>query len=133
MKIFITASFKGKENKDEIEELCNIVKKSNFQDFCFIRDVENYEKMFFNPKELMLRAKEEISKCDALLIDLTNKPTGRAIEAGIAYTLNKKIITIFKKGTKLKDTSVGISDLLVEYEKIEDIIGPLKNFLKTNV
>jgi hypothetical protein len=34
----------------------------NWQDFCFIRDVENYQKVFDNPKELMKRALEEIIK-----------------------------------------------------------------------
>ncbi len=33
----------------------------------------------------MNKSKEEIEKCDVLLIDMTNKPTSRAIEAGIAF------------------------------------------------
>ena len=40
----------------------------------------------------MLRAKEEIKKCDALLVDMTDKPTGRMIEVGIAFSFGKKII-----------------------------------------
>ncbi len=94
----------------------------------FIRDIENYQKAFDEPKELMNKAKEEIEKCDLLLIDMTNKPTGRAIEAGIAFAQNKKIITIMKKGTRIKDTTRGISDLIVEYEKIENIIEPIKEY-----
>jgi nucleoside 2-deoxyribosyltransferase len=90
MKIFITASFRNGENKEEIEHLCGLVKTAGFEDFCFIRDVENYKKAFDDPQELMQRAKDEIDKSDALLIDMTDKPTGRAIEAGIAFALNKK-------------------------------------------
>jgi len=101
MKVFITASFKEGNNKDEIENLCSLIKESGFDDFCFIRDIENYQKMFDDPKELMIRAKEEILKSDVLLIDMTHKPTGRAIEAGIAFAQNKKIISIMKKGTKI--------------------------------
>ena len=129
MKVFITSSFKGIENKKEIEVLCELVKKSGFIDFSFIRDIENYEKKFNNPNELMKKAKEEIKKCGALLIDMTNKPTGRAIEAGIAYSYNKIIITIMKKGTKIKDTSKGISDIIIEYNNIEEIVEPLNLFL----
>jgi len=126
MKVFITSSFKNGENRKEIEELCAIIKESGFEDFSFIRDVENYQKVFHDPKELMKRAKEEIEKCDILLIDMTDKPTGRAIEAGIAYALGKKIISIMKKGTKIKDTTRGISDFIIEYEKISDIKDSLE-------
>lgn len=121
-------SFKNGANKQEIEDLCNLVKQSGFEDFCFIRDVENYQKIFNNPKDLMKRAKQEIQISDALLIDLTNKPTGRAIEAGIAYALNKKIIVIAKQGTLLKDTIKGIADLIIEYDDINDIKIPLEEY-----
>lgn len=126
MKIFITASYKEGKNKNEIERLCSLVNKSGFKDFCFIRDIENYQKIFDNPKELMEKAKSEIAKSDVLLIDMTHKSTGRAIEAGIAFAQNKKIITIMKKGTKIKDTTKGISDAIIEYNKIEDIVEPLE-------
>ncbi len=130
MKVFITASFKEGKNKDEIESLCSLIKESGFQDFCFIRDVEHYQKMFDDPKELMNRAKKEIKQCDSLLIDMTNKPTGRAIEAGIAFAQNKKIISIMKKGTRIKDTTKGISDAIIEYEDIKEIVNPLNSLFK---
>lgn len=128
MKVFITASFRNGDNKDEIEYLCALIKKSGFEDFCFIRDVENYQKVFSDPKELMIRALKEISYSDFLLIDLTNKPTGRAYEAGMAYALGKKIITIMEKGTVVKDTTIGISDLIIEYERLEDIVEILSKY-----
>lgn len=131
MKIFITASLKNGENRNEIEELCRVVKESGFIDFCFIRDVENYQKMFSDPRELMQRAKEEINKCDAILFDASQSSTGRAIEVGIAFQSGKKIIVIMKKGTKIKDTLRGVADLVVEYENIVDIKTPLSNYLLT--
>ncbi len=125
MRVFITATFKEGENRNEIEEICSLIKQSGFKDFCFIRNIENYKKVFNNSQKLMLRAKEEIIKSDVLLIDMTHKPTGRAIEAGIAFALNKKIISIMKKGTKIKDTSKGISNAIIEYENINEIVKPL--------
>ena len=127
MRVFITASFGS--SKEEIKKLCLLVKSAGFEDFCFIRDVENYKKIFNDPKDLMQKAKQEIEKSDALLIDMTDKPTGRAIEAGIAYALGKKVIIIMKSGTKIKDTTKGISDLVVEYEQIQDIVPKIKDFL----
>jgi nucleoside 2-deoxyribosyltransferase len=129
MKIFITAQFKQGENKLEIEHLCSLVREAGFEDFCFIRDVENYQKIFDNPKDLMIRARQEINGCDALLIDLTEKSTGRAIEAGMAFSMGKKIIVIAKKETPLKDTAKGIADLIIEYDKIDDIVPGLRNIL----
>ena len=125
-RIFITASFKNGENKIEIENLCSLVRQAGWQDFCFIRDIENYQKVFNDPKKLMKRAFEEIQKSDALLIDMTDKPTGRAIEAGIAYSLGKKIIVIMKKETIVKDTVIGIADVVFKYENIEDIVEGIR-------
>lgn len=129
MKVFVTATFKGETNKSDVENLCLIVREAGFEDFCFVRDVENYQKIFTDSKELMRRASEEIALCDALLMDVTNKPTGRAIEAGIAYAKGKRVILIAKIGTTISDTLKGIADLIVDYEEIIDIVAPLKNWL----
>jgi 2'-deoxynucleoside 5'-phosphate N-hydrolase len=126
MKVFITASFKEGKNKPEIEQLCKIVKNSGFEDYCFIRDVENYQKMFNDPIELMNRARAEILNCDALLFDATEKSTGRAIEVGIAYANQKKIIVIMKDGTEIKDTLKGVADAVITYKVIKDIQYNLK-------
>jgi nucleoside 2-deoxyribosyltransferase len=74
----------------------------------------------------MLRARDEIARSDALLIDMTAKPTGRAIEAGIAFAQGKRIVMIMQHGTVIKDTSRGIADALIEYDILEDIVSPLR-------
>lgn len=125
MKVYITASFKGSENKDEIEHVCSIVKKAGFEDFCFIRDVEDYQKVFNDAHELMHRGKEEIEKCDVLLIEYDGPGHGRMVELGIAYALNKKIILITKEGTFVKETILGVTDSVIEYKKLEDIVEPM--------
>lgn len=129
MKLFITSSFESGKNREEIENLYCLVQKAGFKAFSFIRDVENYQKIFDDPHELMKRAKLEISLSDALLIDMTGKPTGRAIEAGIAFSQDKKIIVIMKKGVIIKDTVKGIANEIIEYENIEDIVEPMKELV----
>ncbi len=126
MRVFVTSSFKEHSNRQEVEYLCGLVKKAGFEDFSFFRDVENYQKVFTNPKELMERARYEIEKSDALMIDMTDKPTGRAIEMGIAFAQNKKIIMIMKKGTAIKETSLGAADAIILYEELNEIVNPLK-------
>ncbi|MEX1111895.1 MAG: hypothetical protein WEC84_00375 [Candidatus Andersenbacteria bacterium] len=129
-RMFITASFEHGRNKDEIEGLCSVVRESGFEDFCFIRDIENYGKVFDNPRDLMKRTAEEIQRSDYLLLDMTDKPTGRAVEAGIAYAMNKKVILITKKGTDIKDSVRGIAEAIIEYESISDIVSELSKIPK---
>lgn len=130
MKIYITASFKGSDNKAEIEHLCSLVKESGFEDFCFIRDIENYQKVFDDAHELMRRAKEEIEKCGALLIEYDGPGHGRMVELGIAYGLNKKVILITKQGTFVKETIRGVTDRVIEYKKLSDIVEPMSQLLE---
>lgn len=126
MKTYITASFKWLDNQKEIEYLCNIVQRWGLDSFCFIRDVEHYQKLFTDPQELMQRAKEEIEKCDALLIDYNGPASGRMIELGIAYAMSKYIIIITTRGTIIKETIQWVADIIIEYDTIEDIIPHLK-------
>lgn len=127
-KIYITTSFQGVENKEEIYELCNIIKSAGFEDFCFTRDIEHFKHVFDDHGELMARSLKEIEKCDYLFIDMTDKPTGRAYEAGMAYALGKRIIVVMKKGTQIKETTRGIADIVIEYDEIKDIILPLQKY-----
>ncbi len=129
MKVYVTASFKGSENKDAIETLCSLVKESGFEDFCFIRDVENYQKIFDNAHELMQRAREEIAKCDVLLIEYEGPGHGRMVELGIAYALHKKVVLITKAGTPVKETILGVTDSIIEYKDLADIRDPLSSLL----
>lgn len=107
-----------------------MVKEAGFDDFCFIRDVENYQKMFHDPRELMSRAKSEVLNCDALLIDLSTLSIGRSLEAGIAFGAGKKIIILINKGVQLRDTAKGVADKIIKYVDLIDIVKPLKEFLR---
>ena len=125
LRMFVTAPFLNEETKDQINYLCSLVKKAGFIDYCFSRD----EKEFADAQEMMSRAKEEIEKSDCLLIDMTDKPTGRALEAGMAYALGKKVVVIMKKGTQIKDTTRGVSTLVIEYNNIDEIVAPLSRLV----
>lgn len=131
MRLFVTARFRSDENKADIESLCEIVREAGFDDFCFIRDVEKYRRdVFSSAHELMARAREELLKCDALLIDLSDNPGGgRVIEVGIAFGRDKPVIIIAKRGTKVSVPMSGIAALVIEYEDIVDIRDRLKEFI----
>jgi nucleoside 2-deoxyribosyltransferase len=129
MRAFITVRFMGKENKADVEQFCALIKDSGFEDFCFVRDVEKYEKVFDNSHDLMQRARDEIDMSDVVIIDITDAPSGgRALEAGIAFGLNKKVILIYQKGTPVKIPWEGIATALIEYENLNDIVPALRQY-----
>ena len=129
MKIYITSRFKGSsENKDEIEKLCSAVRDAGMEDFHFIRDVENYQPNYFkSQKELWATALKNLTECDALLIDISDSPSGgRLVEAGMAYSLNKPVYVIVKNGVEYKDFYDGIATSIFKYDEIGDITKQLK-------
>lgn len=131
MKVCVTTRFKGDENKNDIINLCAAVRAAGMEDFSFIRDIEHYQKTFSDPKELWKRAKEEIEKCDALLIDISDNPSGgRVLEVGIAYALGMPIFVLVKKGMVYKDIYQGVGTAIIQYNTYEDITKALTPFLK---
>jgi nucleoside 2-deoxyribosyltransferase len=125
-RLFITSTFKEQESRDEVSIMSGLAKAAGWQDFSFVRDTEHFQQIFANPKDMMRQATEEIAKCDALLIDLTEKHTGSTMQAGIAYALGKQIIVIVKKGTYIKTATKGIAAAIIEYQDLPDILEPLK-------
>lgn len=132
MRIYVTTRFKGSDNKAEIELLCNAVKQAGLEDFSFVRDVENYQKTFDDPKDLWERSVLEIQNSDALLIDVSDSPTGgRVVEVGIAYALAKPVIVIAKDDTRFKGFFNGIAATITYYNTFDDIVPVLKKYVKT--
>lgn len=124
MKVYITSRFKGSsENKAEIEMLCAAVRAAGMQDFHFIRDIEHYQPNHFDSeKELWAAALKYINECDALLIDISDAPSGgRLVEAGMAYALHKPVYVIAKTGTVHKDFYNGIARDIFTYNELADI------------
>jgi len=130
MRIYIASRFKGApDNIKDIEKLCSAVRAAGMEDFHFIRDVEHYESNFFNTqKELWDTARRYIVECDAMLIDVSDSPSGgRLVEAGIAYALDKPIYIIVKNGVAYKDFYDGIATSVIRYDDLDDIIKQLKS------
>jgi len=131
MKVYIASRFQGADNKQEIEALCKAVRDAGMKDFSFIRDVEHYKKTFDDPKELWARAYDEIGACDALLMDVSDYPTGgRMVEAGIAYALRKTVIIVKRPGVKHKGLFDGIAQTIITYDSDKDLTQQLKHFDK---
>lgn len=134
MKVYVTARFKGAlEQREAIEALCRAVRDASMEDFCFIRDIENYRKIFHDPKELWQRSREELRACDALLIDVSDMPTtGRVIEAGMAYAWKLPIFVIAKNNIEYKDAYNGIAARVIRYSSLDNVTTELKDYLENS-
>jgi len=82
--LYITATYKGTDNRAKIERLCMLVAQAGWEAFCFVRDVEGWEHVFDDPRELMARS---------------------------------------PRATR------GIAAAIIEYDRIEEIVAPLRSLL----
>lgn len=105
------------------------VRSAGMEDFHFIRDVEKYQPNFFSTQqEVWTAAKNSLKECDALLVDVSDNPSGgRVVEVGMAFALNLQIFVIAKKGTHYKDFYNGVTSKIFEYEDVGDISSWLRN------
>jgi hypothetical protein len=79
---------------------------------------------------MMKKAKEQIAKSDILLMEYDWPTHGRMIELGMAYDMWKKIVIIVKQWVTVKDTVIGVSDRIIQYEELEDIVEPMQLLYK---
>lgn len=129
MKVYVATRFRGAENKNEVEALCKAVHEAGLVDFNFARDVERYKHLFHDPQERWERANDEITACNALLIDVSDYPSGgRLVEAGIAYARRMPIIVVKRRGVDYKALFDGIASVVIEYDSYKDLTSQLKAY-----
>ena len=130
MKVYVTARHEAaSENKRDIEALCSAVREAGMTDFCFIRDIERYRHTFDDPKELWARAFDELAACEALLVDVSDQPSGgRLVEAGMAYALKKPVIVVKRHGITHKKLFDGLASSIITYTDHEDLSKQLKKY-----
>lgn len=127
MRIFITSNYPEKYI-EETENICRIVDSIGHKAFCFAREYPKFD----DNKVMMALAKKDVLSCDALILDVTDGgSTGRLLECGIAYAGGKKVVIIAKEGTDISPTLEGVSDKIIFYNKIDNILEPLEVFVQT--
>ena len=129
-KIYIAYKFREQDPKElrkKLEELSKIIEETtNYKTFIFFRDAQNWGKIKMNVKEIVKKAYKTIEKCDALLVEASEKARGVYFEVGYAKALKKKIIVIHKKGTEA-DFLEACADEVIVYKDFEDLGEKLKN------
>lgn len=71
-----------------------------------------------------------IEDADLILAEVSYPSTGEGIEIGWANAKGKKIVCIYKTGSKYSSSLKFISETFIEYSNNDDLINKLSNFLK---
>jgi nucleoside 2-deoxyribosyltransferase len=133
-KIYVAYKFKDSDPKklrEKLEELSKIIEKSTeYKTFIFFRDVQNWGEKKMNIKEVVEKAMEHLKKCDALIVEASEKANGIYFEVGYAKALGKKIIIVYEKGSEANFLESS-ADISIEYEDFDDLKKKLKEKIKS--
>jgi len=129
-RIYVAYKFKEQnleELKKRLEELSKIIEEAtSYKTFIFFRDAQNWGKIKMPIKEVVEKACKAVEKCDAILVEATEKANGAYFEAGYAKALNKKVIIVHKTGTETNFLD-SIADVSIEYDSLNDLKERLRN------
>lgn len=123
MKIFIAIK-SSERDKPILSMLKEVVSVAGHEPYAFLD-----EEYIADEGELMVKALAKTRESDLLVIDGSQDSLGAGIEAGYFYSLNKPIISLFNKETKISRTLSGISDQIVIYKDFEDLKNKLASIL----
>ena len=87
----------------------------------------NHEFIF--PHELSnesFNSKEALKTVDLMIAEVSHPSTGLGIEIGWANAYGKRIILLYKKGSKVPSSLKNISSEFIEYQDGKDLIKKLK-------
>jgi len=128
-KIYIAYKFKEQnpaELRKKLEELSKIVEEATgYKTFIFFRDAQNWGEKKMDIKEVVEKAMKYLEKCDALLVEASEKANGIYFEVGYAKALGKKVIIIHKTGTEANFLE-SAGDVSIEYDDLGDLREKLR-------
>lgn len=128
-KIYIAYKFKEqnpKELRKKLEKLSKIIEETTkYKTYIFFRDAQKWGEIKTPIKELVKKACKAVEKCDAILVDASEKANGIYFEVGYAKALKKKIIVIHQEGTEANFLE-SCADKIIVYKDFKDLKEKLK-------
>ncbi len=119
MKIYVCHS----SNFDYKKELYEPIRHSGLNSkYEFILPHERSDQIF--------NSKEIIPQCDMVISEISYPSTSMGIELGWANKDNKRILFIFKKGSKISKSLKTVSSNFMEYINSIDLIEKLQLFIE---
>ena len=134
MKVYLTYKFKDEEPNElrtTLEEFSKLIEDSTgWKTFIFFRDAQKWKTGTMTMQQVVDKAMEEIAKCDAILVEASEKARGVYYEVGYAKALGKKVIVIHKKDAEANFLDAS-ADIKIQYENYEDLKEKLKKVSKS--
>lgn len=130
MRVFISHSYSHRKNlKHTLAAITETVLKCGGQSFVFTQEYQ------FDPADyqvMMQKACEEISSSDILIAEISHKAVGIGVEVGYAKGIGKKVICIRSKNSPISTTLMGVADVHIEFNDLEDMKNKLSKII-TNI
>ena len=139
MKIFFSGPIRGgREDVHIYKKIIELLKNYGelLNEFNADENLEEREeKAKVSDEEIHANDVRLINECDILVAEISTPSIGVGYEIGIAESLNKRILCLFRKskGSRLSAMINGNERIVVfEYETIQDLKLKIKNFFKVN-
>lgn len=117
--------YEDHSNRTETESITAVLNTAGIQTVCIASDVEKWGSVELSLPELMERTFAEIDQADMVILEMSEKGVGLGIEAGYAVAKGKPLVVLIKEGGELSGTMKGIADVVITYEKPEEIVFPV--------
>lgn len=118
MKIYVSHS----SSYDYVNELYNPIEQSNL--------IKKHNFFLPHKKEnLPMKPNNNISNFDIVLAEVSFPSTGQGIELGWAQCLNKPIICIYKKNSKISSALKVTANIFIEYSTKSEMIKKIEDAL----
>lgn len=81
------------------------------------------------PENIDVDAKDELKQTDILVAEVSYPSTGQGIELGRANVAGVPIVCFYKMGTKPSGSLRFVTDGIIEYSDVQDLLTKLKDRL----
>ena len=118
-KAFFSYSFTHRsEHQENYLSLKSLLESNGVSCYSFVFDFTDK----VDSQTLMQAALKKIDEADIFIADPCFGSFGIGLEAGYAKAKGKTIIYLHEQSTPLEETLVGISDHLVDYSSLDDLL-----------
>jgi nucleoside 2-deoxyribosyltransferase len=118
--------YQDNQNRQLIEELAFALNQADWSSHVVVRDLEDWGRISFTPRELMERSLNLLSTCELCVAECTEKAVGVGLEAGYAYAKGIPLILLARQGTKISTTLHGIASEIIFYDMVDELPDQLK-------
>lgn len=131
MRLYIAAKFHSdNRNRRLIEAIADTLKGAGMESVSVVRDYERWGRVALTAENLMAITFRELARCDAIVIDISEKGVGLGIEAGFAFARGMPILVLAEADREIPKTLSGIARTIARYDGLEGVPAALGRALR---